>query len=419
MICCLHAWLACVLLAGCGRAPDQAVSAAAASGASGSNSAAGHAVVAHAGLPQGAYIWQRIWTPEHRGMLANSHALFAELRVLAAQQQPGNGWSDAQVDLDALRIDGRKVRPVVRLDGRSARLDSKDIATHSARVIADWRAAGVSVDGIEIDFDAAPARLGEYAQLLDALRAELPRDAVLSISVPPDWIGATGLPALLDRADEAVLQLHAVGDPAQVLFDPQRAAQRIAQFGASTKKPFRIALPSYGSALDAAASAGSDSAMQPGEHHQLDADPAAMAKLLRDLERTHPAGLQGVLWFRLPLPGDRRAWPLATLAAVIDAQPLQAKLIADAHADSDGVFDLQVSNRGTLEAALPAQVEVATSACPDASADPLPGYRVEPGKDVLRFVRETDARLPASQTRELGRIIHCPPLTASNLHVRP
>ncbi len=419
MICCLHALLACALLAACGRAPDRSVSAAAASGASTSNSEAGHAVAAHAGLPQGAYIWQRIWTPEHRGMLANSHALFAQLRVLAAQQQPGEGWSDAQVDLDALRIDGRKVRPVVRLNGRSATLDSKDIATHSARVIADWRAAGVNVDGIEIDFDAAPARLGEYAQLLDALRAKLPRDVVLSISVPPDWIGATGLPALLDRADEAVLQLHAVGDPAQVLFDPQRAAQRIAQFGTSTKKPFRIALPSYGSALDAAAGAGSDSAMQPGERHELDADPVAMAKLLRDLERTHPANLQGVLWFRLPLPGDRRAWPLATLAAVIDAQPLQAKWIADAHAGSDGVFDLQVSNRGTLEAALPAQVEVATSACPDASAEPLPGYRVEAGKAALRFVRETDATLPASQTRALGRIVHCPPLTASSLHVRP
>ena len=406
VICCLL-----LLLVACGRAPDQAVSAAAASDAP-------KPAATHTGFPQGAYIWQRIWTPEHRGVLANSHELFAELRVLAAQLQPGEGWSEVNVDLDALHIDGRKVRPVIRLDGRLSALDANDIAARSAQVIADWHTAGVNVDGIEIDFDGPSARLAEYVQLLDALRAKLPHAAVLSITVPPDWIGAKGLPALLERADETVLQLHAVGDPAQVLFDPQRAAQWIAQFGTATKKPFRIALPAYGSTADAAMSGGSDSTTQPGERHELRADPLVIAKLLRDLEHAHPANLQGVLWFRLPLPGDRRAWPLATLGAVIAARPLQAKLAADVRANGNGAFDLEVANRGTLEAALPAQVEIATLACPQNDANPLPGYRIEAGEDVLRFVRETNATLPASQTRALGWV-KCAQLGNKDLHVRP
>jgi len=400
MICC---WL--IVLTACGHAPDQAESATTASGPS-------KPLVVHVGLPQGAYIWQRIWTPAHRGVLANSHELFTELHVLAAQLQPGEGWFDARVDLDALRIDARKVRPVIRLDGRLPTLDAGDISGRVLRLVQVWRAAGIQMDGIEIDFDGPAARMDEYARLLAALKTRLPRDARISITVLPDWIGAPGLPALLERADESVLQLHATSNASPTPFDARQAAQSIADFGALARNPFDIALPSYGSALDA--SNGDDA--QAGERRELNADPLAVARLLRDLERAHPAKFQGVLWFRLPLPGDRRAWPLSTLAAVIRDQPLQAKLEADATASGDGAFDLQVANRGTLATALPSQVEIDAPGCSDAQA--LPGYMAEQTGAIWRMVRETDAVLPASQTRALGRI-HCPHLAASNLHVRP
>lgn len=401
MICC-----SLIVLTACGPAPDRAEPATTASGPS-------RPVVEHVGLPQGAYVWQRIWTPAHRGVLANSHELFSELHVLAAQLQPGEGWSDARVDLDALRIDARTVRLVIRLDGRLPTLDAGDISGRVLRLVQIWRAAGIQMDGIEIDFDGPAARMDEYARLLAALKTRLPRDARISITVLPNWIGAPGLPALLERADESVLQLHATSDASPAPFDASQAARSIAAFGALVKKPFRVALPSYGSALDAA---NGESGAQVGERRELNADPLAAAKLLRDLERAHPANFQGVLWFRLPLPGDRRAWPLATLAAVIRDQPLQAKLEADATAGGDGAFDLQVANRGTLATALPSQVDIDAPGCSNAEA--LPGYMAEQTGASWRLVRETSAALPASQTRALGRI-HCPHLAASNLHVRP
>jgi hypothetical protein len=403
-----------LLLVACGRTPDRNGQAPAAAGiiaASGGKPGWSNSALA---LPQGVYIWQRVWTRSHRGVLADSHDLFSELRVLAAQLQPGEGWFDAHVDLDALRIDGRVVRPVIRLDGRLHALDSKDIATRIDGTIAAWREAGVRVDGIEIDFDCPSARLQEYAHLLDALKSGLPRDVAA-------WIGAPGLPTVLARTDEAVLQVHAVSDPAQGLFDANRAAQWIEQFGALTRKPFRVALPAYGSALvlnadGVAVGVESEAPLaQAGERRELNADPLAVAKLLRDLERAHPATLRGVLWFRLPLPGDRRAWPLATLGAVIHAQPLQAELVANARASGNGAFDLQVANRGTLEAELPARVEIAARGCGD--ADALPGYRIERERAAgLRFVRETSATLPASQTRMLGWV-RCPHLSDEELHV--
>ncbi len=373
-------------------------------------------------LPQAAYIWQRVWTPSHRGVLANSHELFNQLRVLAAQLQSGEGWFDAHVDLQALQVDGRAVRPVIRLDGRLPKLDAADIAQRSAHIVSDWRAAGVHVDGIEIDFDCPSARLPEYAKLLSAVRAALPREVQLSITALPDWIDAPGLPDVLAVADEAVLQVHAVRDPALGLFDAGKAAQWIARFAARSEKPFDLALPAYGSALvfdRAGQRVGVESEAglaQAGERQELNADPGAVAALLRKLEAAPPTHLRGIVWFRLPLPGDRRAWALATLAAVINAQPLQAQLVASAQSTGTGAFDLQVANRGTLDALLPASVEIGGQGCGD--ADALPGYRIEHPATGLRFVRESDARLPASQSRALGWV-RCSQLADADVHVHP
>lgn len=373
-------------------------------------------------IPQAAYIWQRVWTPAHRGVLANSHGLFHQLRVLAAQLQPGEGWFDAHVDLQDLQIDGRSVRPVIRLDGRLPALDAAQIAQRSARIVSDWRAAGVQVDGIEIDFDCPSARLPEYAKLLTAVRAALPHDVQLSITALPDWIDASGLPDLLAVADEAVLQVHAVRDPAQGLFDAEKAAQWIARFAERTSKPFEVALPAYGSALvfdRSGQRVGVESEAgiaQAGERQELNADPAAVAALLRKLEAAPPAHFHGIVWFRLPLPGDRRAWALSTITAVINAQPLQAQLVASARATGAGAFDLQVANRGTLDSLLPASVEIGGQGCGE--ADALPGYRIEHVGTSVHFVRESDARLPASQNRALGWV-RCTQLVDSDMHVHP
>ncbi|MEO5595605.1 MAG: DUF3142 domain-containing protein [Lysobacteraceae bacterium] len=418
---------ALLLLAGCSRSPENNGAQTAASDSSGTTAPALTSATAPAqrstsALPQAAYIWQRVWTPAHRGVLANSHELFNQLRVLAAQLQPGEGWFDAHVDLQALQVDGRAVRPVIRLDGRLSKLDAADIAQRSSNIVSDWRAAGVHVDGIEIDFDCPSARLPEYAQLLSAVRAALPRDVQLSITALPDWIDASGLLDVLAIADEAVLQVHAVRDPAQGLFDADKSEQWIARFASRTERPFEVALPAYGSALvfdRSGQRVGVESEAglaQAGERQELNADPAAVAALLRKLEAAPPPHLRGIVWFRLPLPGDRRAWALATMSAVINAQPLRADFVAAVQSTGTGAFDLQVANRGTLDARLPASVDIGGRGCGD--ADALPGYRIQRAATGLRFVRESDARLPASQSRALGWV-RCTQLADPDIHVHP
>jgi len=83
-----------------------------------------------------------------------------------------------------------------------------------ASILADlekWQAAGNTVAGLQIDFDAATRGIGNYAAFLKALRAALPRQWQLSITGLMDW-SAHGDPQALAQlagtVDEVVVQTY-------------------------------------------------------------------------------------------------------------------------------------------------------------------------------------------------------------------
>lgn len=77
--------------------------------------------------------------------------------------------------------------------------------------LARWRAAGNSVVGLQIDFDARTKQLDSYAAFLGDLRRRLRRDCKLSVTGLLDW-SANGDPAKLAAlgsvVDEVVLQTY-------------------------------------------------------------------------------------------------------------------------------------------------------------------------------------------------------------------
>ena len=79
------------------------------------------------------------------------------------------------------------------------------------RALADWRAVGNHVEGVEVGFDARTRGLAGYAAFLRGLRARLPVDVRLGVTGLLDW-SANGDPADLDAlagaVDEAVLQIY-------------------------------------------------------------------------------------------------------------------------------------------------------------------------------------------------------------------
>ncbi|GLK90752.1 hypothetical protein GCM10017655_38160 [Pseudomonas turukhanskensis] len=367
-------------------------------------------------LDQQVYIWQRQWRAAHAQALVASHADFSTLRVLVAQAHPNEGWIQARIDNDLLRQDGRPLIAVIRLDGQLPRLDSSAIDQHIQTTVRNWQASGLNLRGVEIDHDCANNRLSAYAQLLHTVRAELPAGLTLSITALPAWLSSKALPTVLQEVDSSVLQVHAVSRPEAGLFDAQLALRWANAYGAVSSKPFHLALPAYGVALTENGDVESEAPLpQGGSRRELHAKPEDVAKLLRDMQAAPVPHLTGLIWFRLPLAGDRRAWPLVTLQAVLHQQPLRSNLQVTVQQQGE-LFELRLVNSGNLSAALPTLIRNDAAHCE--SGDGVQGYRLQRAANTLEFVRQSPGQLAAGQSRALGWL-RCSQLDHGGFRVSP
>ena len=287
---------------------------------------------------------------------------------------------------------------------RSPQLDSAAIHEQIQRLLSDWQAAGLSVTGLEIDHDCASARLPAYAELLKSLRQALPAQLKLSITALPAWLASPALESLLASVDSSVLQVHAVSNPAQGLFAPQSALRWAHAYAARSPKPFYLALPAYGVGLiDSTAGAPlveSEAALNTrAPRRELQAEPEQVASLIQALQTDPPENLAGLIWFRLPLAGDRRAWPLRTLQAVAGGQPLSTDLRVTI-SRSGALSELVLHNHGNLSGALPARIELNAEHCD--GADAVGGYRLQRSANRLVWLRQSSGQLAAGQQLALG-----------------
>ena len=371
-------------------------------------------------LDQQLYIWQRQWTPAHEAALRDSHNDFSTLRVLALQAFPNAGWSRARIDARLLKADGRALIAVIRLDGQLKSLDQDQVTAQILQVLADWQAQGLTLSGVEIDHDAGNARLPAYAEFLKHLRSALPTNIPLSITALPAWLDSAQLPTLLQTVDSSVLQVHAVSDPRRGLFDSAQALKWAKAWSRITDKPFYLALPAYGVALlpDDGGAPLVESEVQlerGGERQELLADPLQLSQLGKILREDPPAHLAGLIWFRLPLANDRRAWSLTTLRAVARGDQLVSQL-GVTFSENDGLYDIKLDNPGNLDSAWPAQITLKAQSCE--GADALAGYALQQGPDLLTFTRLHDGRLPAGGQRAIGWA-RCAHIDQGGSHVDP
>ncbi|WP_440516520.1 DUF3142 domain-containing protein, partial [Serratia nevei] len=302
-------------------------------------------------------------------------------------------------------------------------LDQEAIIQRLLALTQRWQATGLPVTGVEIDHDAATARLPDYQRFLQRLRQRLPAALQLGITALPAWIGSPDLPGVLQQADSSVLQVHAVLSPQQGLFDGPLALRWVRQYAAVTPKPFRVALPAYGMALlgfDAqGAQVESESSLRvAGNGRELTVAPQQIADFLQMLAQQTPPRLRGIIWFRLPLADDRRAWSLATLRAVIERRPLNVEWQVKfrPQPQQNGLYDLIIQNNGPVDAPLPQEVLIRADDC--LAADAVGNYRLESAPQRQRFIRISGDQLRAGQSRPLGWL-RCQQLTPGGTLVTP
>jgi len=121
---------------------------------------------------------------------------------------------------------------------RAERLDWGEGAYEQLlRELARWQAAG-AVTGVQVDFDAATTRLGDYAAFLSDMRARLPSDLQLSTTGLMDWPANASdddLAAMRGALDHIVIQTYR---EIETIPDYARYLSRTSRLD----MPFRIAL---------------------------------------------------------------------------------------------------------------------------------------------------------------------------------
>jgi hypothetical protein len=353
-----------------------------------------------------AYIWQRVWTPAVAQAMHDGAVDIRQWRVLAAQTDRAGRLQMFHPDISALVSSGKPVVLVVRIDGQLIQWNEALLLADTLALWKSWQGHGIRLAGLEIDHDCGTAKLPAYAHYLAALRSALP-GLTLSITALPTWLHSPDLAAVLAQVDESVLQVHAVRNPRAGLFDGALAMRWVDDYAQRGDKPFRVALPTYGSRVSWDAhgrlvsvqsevgvlDAGDDS-------RELLATPQEIAAFLARLQRDPPAHFAGLVWFRLPTSNDDRAWSLPTWLAVMRQQPLHGEVTASARAGSTaGALDLFLQNSGELDWPLPAAVVLPKSCT---LADGIDGYALGAGHDTLRIERLQQGLLRAHSQRVIG-----------------
>jgi hypothetical protein len=302
--------------------------------------------------------------------------------------------------------------------------DLSAIRQHISDLLARWRAAGIQVAGLEIDHDCASARLPGYASFLGTLRAALPAGMSLSITALPTWLDSPALDALLALPDEVVLQVHAVLNPRQGLFDPKRARDWLDKFSRRAQRPWYVALPTYGTRVAwspdgriANIESESTTLATTAVMNELVAAPQTIAGFVAQLERERPAQLAGIVWFRLPTDEDARAWSLPTWLAVLQRQALKPDLQLQLQPAPDSVArNVVLINAGNADIALPRVLRInPAAAC--RSGDGINGYAFESDAQGRYLRRTRDGLLRAGRQRNVGWL-NCQQESVA-LHVEP
>lgn len=155
--------------------------------------------------------------------------------------------------------DPLRVHAVVRLEPsvRTALDRPAEIAEKAAEAFGTARqaaqAAGVLLDGLQLDFDCPTSRLGDYVAVLERVRRALPDGTALSITALPAWVGAPSMRSLGRAVDFVCPQFYEgnVGtnlDDGRPIASPGKLAARMRAWD-RLGVPFYAGLPSYGQAF--------------------------------------------------------------------------------------------------------------------------------------------------------------------------
>lgn len=373
-------------------------------------------------LDQQAYLWQREWTPAVGSAVTQHARQFSALVVLGGEiswPQGRGEWTPAVRDPRTLQASGRPVGIALRVGSFAGPFDPGSAPAGFLRrtarnLVAEVRREGLEPAEFQLDFDCAESRLAGYRRWLEGLRADLAPLRV-TFTALPSWLKHRDFADLARAADGFILQVHSVARPKSSrepfdLCDPV-AAHRWVEQASVAGVPFRVALPTYSYlvAFDAAdrflgASAEGPPPARPAGAvlREMGADPIRLAQLVAEWSADRPALMQGVIWYRLPVAGDRLNWRWTTLESVMAGRAPSPRLIFAMSRPGPLLVELRVANEGSADHSGPLSVRARWPGARLVARDAIQGFAAEPGgTDSLLFTNPI-CRLPAGEAKTIG-----------------
>ena len=318
------------------------------------------------------YVWQYQWTPAVEQAVTRTATTLSLAMVMVGEVNGGGEKLSCQrVRVNWTALAGRDVCPVLRANVATVykmRISLDPVAAFVSEILRDTvnnaRRARVNLKGIQLDVDCPTADLATYAAFLRVIHRTLP-DMPISITTLPTWLNRAGFSELVTGLDYFVLQVHYLDRPKNIgekmaLCDTAQVPKWV-RMASHYSVPYYVALPTYGyqvyfnangefagiNAEQSETNSAANVRFNGGDVREVQADPQAIAELVRQFMVIPPPWCRGVVWFRLPVEGDALNWPLPVLEQVMRGQIPQPSITVEVRNPSESLYEVWIRNTGT------------------------------------------------------------------------
>lgn len=379
-------------------------------------------------LTQHAYVWQRVWDASVTDSISLHASSFVSVVPLAAEiVWTGQTASITRVpvNLGLLSSTQEKTGLALRIGPYSGPFGKDDnqievVADLAASLVWEANAEKVRLSELHIDFDCTDSNLDGYRLWIETLRARVSPVRVI-ITALPSWLNERAFKWLARAANGYVLQVHSLERPTDgsagfKICDPAKARRWVEQ-ASRLGVPFQVALPTYGyqaafnpSGGFLGVSAEGAAPLWPGNSvvREIRADPRRMASLVDRWNTSRPAALSGIIWYRLPVAGDRLNWSWPTLAAVMEGRAPVERWRFEVRWREPGLAEVYWVNHGEADLEIWPDIRVRWPSGRMIAGDGLNGYHLAQSMtDTVEFAprHESESKaLSAGDEKFIGWI---------------
>ena len=306
----------------------------------------------------GFYVWQQDWSGNVLQAITQEApcSLYPLVTVV-----PQEGKSKlTQIPWKNLSTRGHRAIPVVRIPlSAFQRPDLAEELDGLTRRL-DCQLAPLPLEEVQFDLDCPERLLARYLKLVQTYRQRHP-GVRISITALPVHLKHQAFRDIVDAVDGYVLQVHGLEVPRklgeQVRLLNMRTAEKALRQAEALGQPYHVALPCYAYELNFSPDSGAFlflTAEKPSRRtdtvkQRCAANPADLIALHRKTTLLKKA--RGVIWFRLPVPGDRLCLPRPTLATLQSGILPKADVQCRVLPVSPTTFELELCNANTIHAA--------------------------------------------------------------------